>query len=286
MNLIAIDLDGTLLADDGTISMENVRSIREVQDKGHVVSIATGRSLQDTKEILRRSNLDCPIIVGNGARSFHHGIDLHQLYLKTDVAKELISFLRELEVYFEMYTNDGILLEKHMETILRKELPNVSKDIPVSLDQLIAIQRGQHGLQIVDDYETVCSSYEGVYKVFVLSLLSKKRDQLKNWIDSRKDISITSSGREKLEIAHHRASKGYALELLAKHFNIPMKNTVAIGDNFNDLSMFRVAGISISMGNAEDEVKQETTYTTKNYDQHGVAYALRTYVLDDTVVKK
>ncbi|MFU0789545.1 Cof-type HAD-IIB family hydrolase [Virgibacillus proomii] len=286
MKLIAIDLDGTLLADDGTISMENVRSIREVQDKGHVVSIATGRSLQDTKEILRRSNLDCPIIVGNGARSFHHGIDLHQLYLKTDVAKELISFLRDLEVYFEMYTNDGILLEKHMETILRKELPNVSKDIPVSLDQLIAIQRGQHGLQIVDDYETVCSSYEGVYKVFVLSLLSKKRDQLKNWIDSRKDISITSSGREKLEIAHHRASKGYALELLAKHFNIPMKNTVAIGDNFNDLSMFRVAGISISMGNAEDEVKQETTYTTKNYDQHGVAYALRTYVLDDAVVKK
>lgn len=286
MKLIAIDLDGTLLADDGTISMENVRSIREVQDKGHIVSIATGRSLHDTKEIIRRAKLDCPIIVGNGARSFHHGIDLHQLYLETDVVKELMSFLQDLEVYFEMYTNDGILLEKNMETILRKELSNVGKDILVSLDQMIAIQRGQHGLQIVDDYETVCSSYEGVYKVFVLSLLSKKRDQLKNWIDSRKDISITSSGREKLEIAHHRASKGYALELLAKHFNIPMKNTVAIGDNFNDLSMFKVAGISISMGNAEDEVKQETTYTTKNYDQHGVAHALRTYVLDDIMANK
>ncbi len=59
-----------------------------------------------------------------------------------------------------------------------------------------------------------------------------------------------------------------------------MKNTVAIGDNLNDLSMFAVAGMGIAMGNAEEEVKEASTHITKRYNEDGVAYAIEEFVLD------
>lgn len=90
---------------------------------------------------------------------------------------------------------------------------------------------------------------------------------------------MTTSGHTKLEIAHADASKGHALQFMAGHLNIPMENTVAIGDNFNDLSMFEAAGISIAMGNAEEQVKARSTYVTKTHNENSVAHALRTYIL-------
>ncbi|NBJ70068.1 MULTISPECIES: Cof-type HAD-IIB family hydrolase [Clostridia] len=284
MKLIAIDLDGTLLSDEGTISNANITAIQEAQQQGHIVSIASGRSLPDTKEILRLSALDCPIIAGNGATSFHRGEQVHQLYMDQEIVKRIIPILRELQLYYEVYVDEGVLLEKDMENILWKELEQIGHDVAYTsktLKQTIAIQHSQHGLQFVDQYEKVVPNYEGIYKIFVLSLFDEKRSQLQHFMESQGGISITSSGREKLEIAHPRASKGYALELMADHFDIPMENTIAIGDNFNDLSMFAAAGMSISMGNAEEEVKQQSTYTTLNYAEDGVAHGIRRYVLGE-----
>ncbi|RFA35638.1 hypothetical protein CAI16_07550 [Virgibacillus dokdonensis] len=283
MKLIAIDLDGTLLSDEGTISTANRSAILDAQQKGHIVCIASGRSLPDTKEILRLAKLDCPIIAGNGATSFHCGEHVHKLYLDKEVAKRIMSTLRDLHVYYEVYVDEGVLVETGMEEVLWLEMEQagLSNESPTSesLQRTIAIQHSQHGLQFIDKYETVAPDYVGIYKIFVLSFLKEKRDQLKKMLELEGDVSITSSGREKLEIAHHRASKGYALERMANRFRIPMENTVAIGDNFNDISMFEKAGISISMGNAEEEVKQVSTYTTSNYNEEGVAKAIQRYVL-------
>ena len=66
---------------------------------------------------------------------------------------------------------------------------------------------------------------------------------------------------------------------MADYLGIPLEKTVAIGDNFNDLSMFDISGMSIAMGNAEEEVKKKSTFITKNQNENGVVYALRKYIL-------
>ncbi|WP_264371405.1 HAD hydrolase family protein [Virgibacillus necropolis] len=81
-------------------------------------------------------------------------------------------------------------------------------------------------------------------------------------------------------MGHSQASKGNALKFLASHFGIPVEDTVAIGDNLNDISMFEIAGRCIAMENAEEIVKKQATYITKHHNDDGVAYALREYVLD------
>ena len=68
---------------------------------------------------------------------------------------------------------------------------------------------------------------------------------------------------------------------MAQHFNIPLEDTVAIGDENNDIPMFKVAGLSISMGNVTEEVKYCSDITTLNNDENGVAYAIENYILKE-----
>ena len=58
-----------------------------------------------------------------------------------------------------------------------------------------------------------------------------------------------------LEIMDKNGHKGNGIQQMAAHFNIPIEDTVAIGDNFNDVPMLEVAGLSVAMGNAEEDVK-------------------------------
>ncbi|NGY88269.1 HAD hydrolase family protein [Bacillus megaterium] len=76
-----------------------------------------------------------------------------------------------------------------------------------------------------------------------------------------------------------KGNKGNGLKVMAKYFGIPLEDTVAIGDQFNDIPMFKVAGLSIAMANAEQEVKELSDVITLTNDENGVAYAIDNYVL-------
>ncbi|MFD2629797.1 Cof-type HAD-IIB family hydrolase [Oceanobacillus kapialis] len=280
MKLIAIDLDGTLLSSNGTISKGNIKAIKEAQKKGHVVAISSGRSLHDTKEIMRRATITCPIITGNGAKSLHQAEAIHNLHFTAQVLKSLMQILEESGLYYEIYTKDGVLVEEDGKSQLEEEIKQLDETNPSWAEEIVEIQYQQHGLKRVPAYADINFTDKQVYKLFVMSFNKEELEDLRNQIADRTDISITTSGRQKLEIGHPEASKGHALELIAEYFAVPMENTVAIGDNFNDLSMFKKAGMSIAMGNAEEEVKQQCTYVTGHHNEDGVAEALRKHLLD------
>lgn len=280
MKLIAIDLDGTLLSSNGTISEGNVKAIKSAQKEDHVVAISSGRSLHDTREIMRRADITCPIITGNGAKSYHAEEYIHNLYFSDQVLDSMMNVLIDSGLYFEIYTKDGILVEENGREQLEQEIRELGEDDPSWAEKVVEIQYQQHGLQYVPKYTDIDFAGKQVYKLFVMSFQKDELDKLRDHITDRTDISITTSGRQKLEIGHPEASKGHALELIANYFSVPLENTVAIGDNFNDLSMFEKAGVSIAMGNAEAEVKQRCTYVTGDHDEDGVAEAFRKYILN------
>jgi hydroxymethylpyrimidine pyrophosphatase-like HAD family hydrolase len=72
-------------------------------------------------------------------------------------------------------------------------------------------------------------------------------------------------------VANKSASKGYALEYLSKYLSIPIQNTIAIGNDYNDVSMFQIAGTSVAVENAHDDIKKMAKVITKTNDEDGVA---------------
>ena len=96
------------------------------------------------------------------------------------------------------------------------------------------------------------------------------------------EISENSSYYEKwFSVSNVRCSKGNALKFLSDYLNIPIENTIAIGNDKNDISMFEVAGLSVAVDNASDDIKSKVDYITLSNDEDGVAV-----FLEEILVKK
>ncbi|GGK03755.1 haloacid dehalogenase [Lentibacillus kapialis] len=280
MTLVAIDLDGTLLSDNGTISVENKHAIYDAQQHNHMIVISSGRSLHDTREILKQAEIECPIITGNGGLAYVSGNILQQLVIPTEKRIAIMNTIEQYGLYYEIYTNQGVLMMEKGDAIFRREIDQFEQHSDKAYARgKVNVQYAQHGLVYVSDFHTVDFSGLDPYKIFVMSFKSESLQALRSELTNMEDISLTTSGKEKLEIAHGQASKGNALEFIAEYFNVPLQDTCAIGDNLNDISMFNVAGTRIAMENAEQEVKEHADFITKHHNDHGVAHALRAYVL-------
>ncbi|MGA5691636.1 Cof-type HAD-IIB family hydrolase [Cytobacillus pseudoceanisediminis] len=283
MKLVAIDLDGTLLSDECSISQGNREAIYEAQKQGNIIVISSGRSFHDTKQILQNAGLECPFISGNGAISFHTERMIQNFSLPVKVVSEIMGILDETNLYYEIYTKNGILIKRDGRDLLNKEIEkllNQETAFPVNWAKgEIDIQYNQYGLLPVPHYREIDFTQLEVYKLFVLSFDKSKLNKLQGRLSGRKDLSLTSSGVTKVEIGPLEISKGNALKFMADYLEIPLKDSVAIGDNLNDLSMFVIAGMGIAMGNAVEEVKKKSTFITKKHNEDGVAFALRKYIL-------
>ncbi|WP_080872977.1 Cof-type HAD-IIB family hydrolase [Oceanobacillus timonensis] len=277
MKLIAIDLDGTLLGEDGKISESNQEAIRMRQANGDIVAFCSGRSLHDMQEIATLSNIEVPLICANGSLTSVNGEVIRSQILVPDKLTEIMDTVSQSGLYFEIYTNKGIYIQKDKKQILETEKEALfdTPEEKEKAEHIIYIQNKQYGMVEVDDYLEAGVTELEPYKVFIMSFRRDALEKLTKGWEDRSDISITTSGYQKLEVAHPDASKGNALKELANYYQIAQADTACIGDNLNDISMFAYAGTSIAMQNAEPEVKEYADDITHSNDENGVSYALR-----------
>lgn len=286
MTLVAIDMDGTLLTSDGTISEENIKAIQEVQQLGHQITICSGRSHPDIQQILQKYGIEASIISGNGAMVYH-GDFVIQLFLSDKMITDLLAILKNNNVFVEIYTEQGIIMEENSSLFLYEEIERLAKSNLI--DEKASKQRAdiilnQNSIIRVPDIHALDFSKMRIYKMNGVTFDPNKRSLLMDLINRRDDISVTTGGPATIEFGHGKTNKGYGLQCLAEHLQIPLEETLVIGDNFNDIPMFKVAGQSIAMANSEKEVKQLATYMTDDHNRHGVAKALRKYVIEKGIL--
>jgi Cof subfamily protein (haloacid dehalogenase superfamily) len=113
-----------------------------------------------------------------------------------------------------------------------------------------------------------------VYKILFLSNDQATISRLRNKLSREEKILVTSSHSNNLEINGAGISKGAALLHLAPILGVDLQQSMAIGDSFNDVSMFNRVGFPVAMGNATDELKQHCVFTTKTNNESGVAHAI------------
>ncbi|WP_055109141.1 Cof-type HAD-IIB family hydrolase [Paenibacillus ihumii] len=281
MKLIAIDLDGTLLTAESKPSVEGLAAIRSILSANHhKVTICTGRARFDVMGILGE-DLSIPIISSNGAAVHdEHGKLLKETPIPHVIAAESINYLLEQDVYFEIFSPDEIYSPCGGEGKLQAEIdilasanPNIDID---TLQKGIQIQFQQFGIQQIDDPREVVRSGTAVYKLLIYTYDDAKLERIRNHFQDQAYTHTTAAAKHTLEIISTDTDKGSALQFMASHYHIGMADTIVIGDNYNDIAMFQVAGTGVAMGNAVDEIKQLSTLVTRSNNEHGVAYALNT----------
>ncbi|AGK56113.1 Cof-type HAD-IIB family hydrolase [Bacillus sp. 1NLA3E] len=279
IKLIASDMDGTLLTGNKGVSTANKEAIRLAQAKGIEFVIATGRSYQEALLVLKEAEIDCSVICVNGAEVRAKDgtiVSSHPL------AKELANFVAQTlvkhGVYFEMYTNKGTYTTDQEKAVSVMVDIFTSANHHYSRDEVekVAKQRIKSGyVKVVDQYDKIF--VDKSYHVYKLLAFSGDVDQLltvRQALAEFNAFAVSSSGHGNLEITSKDAQKGVALEEFAKIKNIPLLETMAIGDNDNDLSMLTRVGHSVAMGNAADHIKEKCRYVTATNADDGVGKAI------------
>lgn len=282
MKLIALDLDGTTLNSKKEISQENLLAIKKAQKEGHIVMALSGRYYKSVKAVLDRYNLNLPIGADNGASLYVNGKLINQTSLTPSQCRMVAEEIEKECLPFKIATNEGVIVQEDWDVRIEQVLSSgkIPKENLEHKDFLMytrpAAAHGQTSFKLDDDMFSVHS----IQKFLVLCALPEQRYRLESQLKKVKDITITYSAPYVLEVSTRNGHKGYGLQTMADYFQIPIKDTLAIGDERNDLSMFLTAGLSIAMGNAEEEVKEYSDVVTLTNDENGVAHAIEKYVLN------
>jgi Cof subfamily protein (haloacid dehalogenase superfamily) len=286
IKLLALDLDGTLLNSRGEIPEENKKAIRRAEEKGVLVTIATGRRFRDALPVGLELELNAPLITHNGAL-LKYAQTLETVAVSI-VAKKIIREVLRVGRDFgadAMISADpcgkGVLLYDRIS----------AENIP--LQKYIAWSRRLHGAEAeeavlhVENLEDVLDEIEAVHVSFsgscapMAHLEMILRDELEQGATVLTTV-YPSMNFTLIDVLPPDASKGIGVEKLALINNLTAENVMTIGDNFNDLEMLDYAGTAVVMGNASPELlEREEFYTTLSNDENGVALAIEKYILGE-----
>ena len=266
VQLIAIDMDGTLLlSDHRTIPEENIAAIRRAQACGVTVCINTGRMLEDASDFLRRYGLDCMVISGDGTRvctgPAGKGEVIFQQNLAEADALQAIDFCLASGLTIHAF-EDGVV-----NSVLGE---NGTPYHVLEREGILSARYGEDALRE--------AASRGLMKIFVVtegfagSVFSEKIPQLQRQLKAvLPHLELASSGAGNIEIVSEKAGKGRALEVLAQRLGIDRFAVMAIGDAENDMSMLEYAYHSVAMANARGHVREVCRYHTRSNDECGVA---------------
>ncbi|MBU3113942.1 Cof-type HAD-IIB family hydrolase [Clostridium lacusfryxellense] len=266
------DMDGTLLNSNNAISKENEVALKKLQEMGVEVIIATGRVDLMVKVYIKQLGLKGPVISCNGGliRNIATGEILYSKVMDKIVVKEIIDYCMTSNVDFIIYTDEIIYSNKNNRLGKRYEDRNklLSKEMQVPIKYV-----DKNIIENLDDIDAlkvllVCEKHE---EVLVLEKYFSKYD----------DLTVVSSSICLLDIMAPNISKGNALEILSKKLGVDLSEIIVFGDNYNDMEMFKCAGMPIAMGNSVEEIKSQAKYITKSNDESGIAYAINNYILKE-----
>ncbi|MBU3092053.1 Cof-type HAD-IIB family hydrolase [Clostridium sp. CF011] len=261
--LVAVDMDGTLLTPQLEISKKTVETINRVIEKGVVFTLSTGRMYLAAMPFANMLNLDVPIITCNGAliKCSKTGKVYDAKIIDKEYSSKIISYCEEAGLSVSIYREDDIYVKKNSENL----------DIHIQLDHAKP--------QIVNDFDSLLEG--SIIKIMFNSSNKYNLEQHTRKLFElyKEKLNFYFSLPHFVEIVNKEANKSNALQNLALKFNIKREETIAIGDNFNDMDMIEYAGLGVAMGNAPDYLKDAADFVTHSNDEDGVRHVLENFIL-------
>lgn len=286
IELIVSDMDGTLLNEKMKVSETNAKAIKTAMKKGIHFMVATGRGFTEAQPLLEEVGINCSFITLNGAQVYNEeGSVIQNIGIDKQSVHEIVAEIKKRNLYCEMTTSNGIYSDNKAKRIesVASLLFETNPDTTYKMAVVLAAARLEiMNINYVEDYEQLVhdDSIE-VLKIIAFSDDGRKvLGPLTKELEKSGELAITASFVNNIEINNINAQKGIALEAAAKKLNIPLENIMTLGDNFNDVSMLKVAGYSFAMENAEEEVKTYARYITTSNNNDGIAHAITLALTD------
>lgn len=262
IRLVALDLDGTLVARDLVVRDAVREEIARVVASGVRGCIVTGRMYRAALPYARELALGEPLICYQGAAIVDTQSDevLFDRPLENSVALDVVEMARRDGKHVQLYRNDNYYCEERNRfSDLYASLSRVEPIVVPSLREAFATSDATKAVIVADADDAEA------YVARVRAELGER-------------AYVTRSYPEFIEILDPHVDKGEALEFVAARLGIPMQDVLAVGDSWNDVPLLRVAGVGVAMGGSPEELTAVADAVVASVGNDGVAEALRRYV--------
>lgn len=285
--LIAIDLDGTLLNSYGEISQENKEAIRYAIEKNIEIVLASGRDTDTMKKMSLDLGIKKYLVTGNGASIYNieANENIYEKFLDLKKAIEIIEICKNNSIFFNVYTDKGIITENIDFNVKVFNSENNSKPI-----------ERQTNIEVVENlYEYVKNNNLNILKIIICDENRVIFNRILEKISKINNVNILEiehmskkiikDGTNNVNIEYYYteiSSKGVnkwdAIQYLTKQLSILPEEVICIGDNENDRKMVENAGLGISMKNSALASKNIGKYITDDNNSNGVASAIYKFI--------
>jgi len=261
---VFIDMDGTLLQKDHTVSEVNKNAIQRLLDKGILVVPISARPLHGLLHITQKVLPDSmPVVSLNGGYIYHNSEIIFQADISLPEVTKIHAELLLYDVSVMYYSQMKWFATKSTSAIIKEQrITNVAIQIQ-PIEQTIA------------SWNTENSGPNKILIVGDPDLVIEVEQKLKSLYQDK--LNVFKSQSSYLELMHLQASKTKAIQFLMNQYGILREEVIAIGDNYNDKEMIEYAGVGVAMGNAPEEIKMVADFVTDTNNNDGVAKALAHY---------
>ena len=264
ISLVLADVDGTLVTKDKVLTDRAVRAVRRLRERGIRFAVTSGRPPRGMNMLIEPLDIVEPIAGFNGGLFVKPDLSIIEAKtLSRAAADRAVAILREHGVDVWVYSGEDWLVgdakaphvDREQWTV--KFAPTVTDDFEHALEAAVKIVGVSDDLELMKRVEKAAQDGLG---------------------DS---ASAARSQPYYLDITHPDANKGGVVLALERMLGVKPSEVATLGDQPNDVLMFRKSGMSIAMGQASDEVKAAATHTSDSVEDEGFAKAIERYVLGD-----
>src|SRR5262245_10454098 len=262
ISALLADVDGTLVTKEKVLTKRAIEAVRRLHESGIAFSITSGRPPRGMRMLIEPLELKMPIAAFNGGMMVHPDLSVvDERPLPDDVVPDVINTLQAhgLDVWIyrgtDWYVRSAQAPHVDRETATVQFPPTVVPTFDGLLSRVVKIVGVSDDLDSVARCEAAAQAQLGAH------------------------VSAARSQPYYLYVTHPAANKGTVIQRLSRFLNVPLESIATIGDQPNDVLMFKPSGLSIAMGNASPEVQRQANCVTTSYEDEGFANAVERFVL-------
>lgn len=275
-NIIFLDVDGTLVNDNGVVPESAKVAVRDARKNGHYVFLCTGRSKAELYDELMDIGFDGVIGAAGGYIEVNNEVILHKKVSREDV-EHLVKYFDENNIDFYLESNGGLFASKNCKkTLNRLVFEGVDKDS----EQYKELEKGMgkfidgliEGEDLIRDDINKVSFLDSQTSIEVI------RDEFKDKFNVI-HCTVPMFGKNSGELSVPGVHKALAIEYLLNYLGLSKEATFAYGDGTNDMEMLQYVNCGIAMGNAKEALKEIACDITGTHEEDGIYNSFKKYGL-------
>ncbi|GAB2557835.1 Cof-type HAD-IIB family hydrolase [Gracilibacillus alcaliphilus] len=275
---ICLDMDGTILNHDNTITEHTLQVIQQLRQQGIRVFIVTGRSL---KEVYDAAPADIELdglVTSNGMITYRGKDKIAEYELSPRIVKDVIQLAQQDQIYYEVHPNN------HHRWALQADYSYMEAMIAQEKPEDVGVHEWTDRVAAMDGDILWPETYQE-QKAAKLYCFASDHEQMQAWIAKLEqlkqdaDFTTSSSSPHNVEVMAAGINKATGIQILLEHYQLRPEEALAMGDSNNDIPMMKYVGYPVAMKNATNEIKAlAEEITAADNDEEGACQYLQKWL--------